>query len=268
MELNMRGKILLVAWMGICASLLGPTILPAEPVAVRYAEGLVHGFLVLRSLAGKTLADGDLIQVARAGVVTSQLVFHFRDGSVHDETTVFSQSGHFRLLTYHLVQQGPAFPKPLDMTMDARTGRVTVRYRDDDGKAKAEDDQLNLPPDVADGLMIVLLKNLSSKTVPATVSYVAATPKPRLVKLAISAAGADSFSLLSASRRATHYVIKAEIGGVAGMFAPLLGKQPPDNHIWISDGAAPAFVRSDGPLYLGGPSWRIELTSPVWPAPR
>jgi len=33
----------------------------AAPVAVRHTEGLVHGFLVLRTLAGDTLADGDLI---------------------------------------------------------------------------------------------------------------------------------------------------------------------------------------------------------------
>jgi hypothetical protein len=25
-------------------------------------------------------------------------------------------------------------------------------------------------------------------------------------------------------------------------------------------------VKSEGPLYLGGPPWRIELTGPVWSA--
>ena len=38
-------------------------LLPAAgQVAVHYSEGLVHGFLVLRSLEGETLAHGDLIQ--------------------------------------------------------------------------------------------------------------------------------------------------------------------------------------------------------------
>jgi hypothetical protein len=69
------------------------------PVAVRHAEGLVHGFLVLRTVAGETLADGDLIQVARSDQVTSRLVFRFKDGSVHDETAVFSQRRNFRLLS-------------------------------------------------------------------------------------------------------------------------------------------------------------------------
>ena len=35
-----------------------PAHVCAEPVAVRYSEGLVHGFLVLRALNGQILADG------------------------------------------------------------------------------------------------------------------------------------------------------------------------------------------------------------------
>jgi len=38
--------------------------LTVRPVAVRHVEGLVHKFLVLRSLEGKVLAEGDLIQTA------------------------------------------------------------------------------------------------------------------------------------------------------------------------------------------------------------
>ena len=74
--------------------------------------------------------------------------------------------------------------------------------------------------------------------------------------------------MAGSTRRATHYVVKAEIGGLAGLLAPLVGKQPPDTHVWILEGPAPAFVKSEGPLFYGGPLWRIELTSPVWPAAR
>src|ERR1700730_67883 len=85
-------------------------LLGAEPVTVRHTEGLVHGFLVLRTLDGASIADGDLIQVARGDRVTSRMVFHFKDGAVHDETAVFSQQRHFRLISDHLVQKGPVFP--------------------------------------------------------------------------------------------------------------------------------------------------------------
>jgi hypothetical protein len=85
------------------------------------------------------------------------------------------------------------------------------------------------------------------------------------VKPAVTAVGEERFSTGATSRTATHYVLKVEIGGVSGLLAPLLGKQPPDSHVWILGGEAPAFVKSEQPLYFGGPVWRIELVSPSWP---
>jgi hypothetical protein len=60
-------------------------------------------------------------------------------------------------------------------------------------------------------------------------------------------------------------VVKAELGGLTGAFASLLGKEPPDTHVWILEGEAPAFIKMEGPLALGGPVWRMELVSPLWP---
>ena len=255
---------LLLASLVAGGVLLQPAVLPAEPVAVRYAEGVVHGFLALRTLDGKTLAYGDLTQTARGNRVTSRLVFHFRDGSVHDETVVFSQRRTFRLLSDHLVQKGPSFPHPMEVTIDGASGQTTVRYTDD-GKPKVAAERLDLPPDVANGLVLTLLKNLPRRAQPLTLSMVAAAPKPRLVKLVITPAGQEPLAIAGSTRRATHYVVKVEIGGVAGLVAPLVGKQPQDSHVWILGGETPAFVKSEGPLYQGGPSWRIELASPVWP---
>jgi hypothetical protein len=249
-----------------CAVLLQPVVLPAAPVAVRHLEGLVHGFLVLRTLEGDILADGDLIQVAYGDRVTSRLVFHFKDGSIHDETAVFSQRRNFRLLSDHLVQKGPAFQHPIEVSIDGSTGQVTVHDPNDDGKRKVATDHLDLPSDVANGLVLTLLKNIRSDAPQTKVSMVVFTPTPRLVRLAITPQGEEAFSIGGSSRKATHYVVKLEIGGAAGLVATLLGKQPPDTHVWILDGEAPAFVKSEGPLYLGGPIWRIELASPVWPA--
>jgi hypothetical protein len=88
---------------------------------------------------------------------------------------------------------------------------------------------------------------------------VATTPKPLLVKLAIIPQGSEPFSIGSFRHNATHYIVKVEIGGVAGFLARLLGKQPPDTHVWVLGGEAPAFVKAEGPLYAGGPIWRIQL---------
>lgn len=259
--------------MLLLASLVSPpflwaVLLRAEPVGVRHVEGSVHGFLVLRTLDGAAVADGDLIQLARGTRVTSRLVFHFKDGSIHDETAVFSERGQFRLISHHLVQKGPTFPRPLDMAIDAMSGLVTVRYTDEHGDAKRESEHLELPADLANGLILTVLKNLSPDAPPRTLSFVAATPKPRLVKLQVTPAGLERFSTGGMSRKATHYVVKVDIGGIGGLLAPLLGKQPPESHVWILGGDAPAFVKSEQQLYFGGPVWRIELVSPVWPSSR
>jgi len=254
---NMLASATTLIALGVAATSAG------EPVAVRYTEGLVHGFLILRSLEGAPLADGDLFQSAQDGHVTSRLVFHFKDGSLHDETATFSQRQQFRLVTDHLVQKGPTFPQPLDMSIDVPKGQVTVRY-DDHGQEKVETEHLDLPPDLANGLILTMLKNVRADAPPKTLGFVAATPKPRLVKLEITAAGEEPFSTGGEARKAMHYILKVDIGGLAGLVAPLIGKQPPDSHVWILGGEAPAFVKSEQPLYNGGPVWRIELVSPVW----
>jgi hypothetical protein len=240
----------------------------AEPVVVRHVEGLVHGFLSLRSPEGKLLANGDLIQGAQGNRVTSRLVFHFKDGSLSDETAVFSQRGHFSLVSDHLIQKGPAFEQPLDMTIDRAAGHVVVRYKNDHGEEKVEDEHMDLPPDLANGMIIVLLKNMRRDALPPSVSLVAATPKPRLVKLKIAVGGTEPFSIAESTRKAVHYVLKVDIGGIAGVVAPLVGKQPPDSHVWIMEGEAPAFVRSQAPMFMGGPLWQTDLVSPVWPRGR
>jgi hypothetical protein len=192
------------------------------------------------------------------------LIYHFKDGSLQEETTVFSQNRYFSLVSYHLVQKGPTFPQPTEMVVSAN-GQVTVRYIDDKGNEKTENEHLKLPADLANGLVLTLLKNVNPDEPLPQMSMVVATPKPRIVKLSIRSESKDPFALAGSRREALHYVIKVEIGGLSGLVAPLLGKQPPDAHIWIIGGDAPTFVKSETLSYLGGPIWRTELVSPVWP---
>ena len=57
-------------------------------------------------------------------------------------------------------------------------------------------------------------------------------------------------------------MIHADLGGIMGLIAPLLGKSPADSYAWVSADEVPAFIRSESPLYLGGPILRTELISP------
>jgi len=236
----------------------------AEPVTVRHLEGLVHGFLTLRDLEGKLVADGDLVQTAKGRRVTTSLTFRFKDGSVHEETAVWSEDRLFRLISDHLVQKGPTFPHNIDLTIDAASGNARVSYADGDGKTKTESEHFKSSPDLANGLVLTMLKNVAAEAPLKSFSYVSAAPKPTLVRLDISTVGREKFVTGDLARTAFHYVLKVDIGGLKGVLAPLVGKQPPDIHVWILDDKAPAFVKAELPLYFGGPVWRIELASPKW----
>jgi hypothetical protein len=258
----MRSFVLIGALMLTSATVVADDPSP-RAVTVRHAEGLVHGFLALRDLNGALLASGDLIQTSGGGRVTSRLVFRFKDGSTQEETSVFSQRGTFRLVSHKLVQKGRSFPDPLTMSIDVASGRVQVDYVDE-GEAKRVDETMHLPPTLGNGLIPILLKNVRPAELPLEIPFLAATPKPRLVTLAVTPAGDAGFGIEGSRRTATHYLIKTKIGGVAGVVAPLIGKDPPDAHVWIMHGKAPAFIRAHLPSYVGGPLWRIELTRPTW----
>ena len=235
----------------------------AELVSVQRTEGLTHGFLTLRSSDGKHLADGEINQYAEGDLVRSHLVFHFRDGSLYEEEATFSQRGKFRLRSDHLIQRGPSFEHPIETSIDVATGRVKVHYIDADGKPNDVDQHMELPEDIANGLLFTLMRHLDPHASTTVVSEVAMTPEPRLVQLVIRRQGDEAFSTGAVRHEAVHYVVHVKLGGFAGIVAPLFGKQPPDMHIWIKRGVVPAFVKFEGPICNGGPVWRVEMGEPA-----
>src|ERR1700679_1157607 len=80
----------------LSSTFTGP--LQGEPVLVRYPQGSAHGFLEIRTLAGAQIAIGDVTQKVQGDRVASRVTFHFSDGSLDDETTVFSQGPLFRFV--------------------------------------------------------------------------------------------------------------------------------------------------------------------------
>jgi hypothetical protein len=256
----LAGRACLVAALA-CGGLHGA----AQPVPVRHVEGTLHGFLALRGQDGRVVAAGELSQVARGSTVTARLMFHFRDGSVDDETTVFTERGTFQMVSDHHIQQGPSFPKPMDLTIDVPHGRVTSRSANKDGKAAVKSKTMRLPADLANGMVSIIAKNIRPEAPETKVSMVVLTPEPRVVTLAISPRGEDSYSLLGLPHKGLHYTIRIELGGIAGIVAPLIGKEPPEIQLWVLGGDAPTFLRSEGPMFQDGPIWTMELASPEWP---
>jgi hypothetical protein len=244
----------------VCLVSCFTAVVHAEPIPVRYPQGSGHGFLALRTLEGALIATGESTQTVRGDRVTSRLVFHFRDGSIDDDLTVFTQRGTFRLISDHHIQRGPSFPKPIDFLIDAVMGQITSRAAD--GKLTVE--HLDLPIDVSNGLPPNLLLNIRTSTAETKISYVIPGTKPRVIRLSIKPTGSLPFMIGGMRRKATDFTIHVELGGLTGIVAPIIGKALPDYHIWLQSGTPPAFVREEGPVYEGGPIWRMEQISPTF----
>ncbi len=257
-------------WMPLALSVAFSTAVAQQPehrvepaaIPVRYAEGTVHGFLELRTATGALLANGDLLQVPRDRRIESRMVFHFSDASVFNEAVTFTQHGVFTMQKYHLVQSGPAFADDLEVTL-ARSGEYVVKTKShEDGREKQYTGKLDLPPDVYNGMVITIAKNLAAHDT-QTVHVVAFTPKPRLIGLEIAPSALQRVMLGKHAETAVHFKLKPKLGALLKVFATLLGKAPPDSDVWIVTDDVPAFVRFEGPLY-SGPVWRLNLASPSW----
>jgi hypothetical protein len=233
---------------------------------VRQAEGPTHGFLLLQTLDGKTIAEGELIETLKGTTVRIQTSFHFHDGSFYEETTEFSQHEQFRFLSNHLVQKGPSFKYAVERSIDGSTGTVIVHYTDDKGKEQAESQHIDLPADTANGMFLALIKNIDPKSAQTTVTVVAGEPKPRLVKVIITPEGKAPFLIGRSKHEGIEFDLKAHVEGAAGVVAPLLGKETADTHIWVFNGNVAAVLKTEGPLEPEGPVWRIQTADPVWPS--
>jgi len=254
----------------LCSLVLVTVLLWLRPasaalVSVRFVEGVTHGFLVLRTADGVLIASGDLLQVDRRGQVESRMVFRFKDGSVFDERVVFTQQRVFTMQSYRLVRRGPAFSEDAEVSLERASGkyRVNTKARKD-GREEVLDGTLELPPDVYNGMVITVAKNLPQGA-SETVHIVAFTPTPRLIQLELAPAGERKVVTGELAKTATHYVLRPRLGSWLKLFATLLGRVPPDSHAWIVNDEVPAFVRFEGQLFTMGPVWRIETTSPRWP---
>jgi hypothetical protein len=258
-------KAVMIGLLGLGILLPSPWPLAAAPVPVRFSEGVTHGFLLLRTVDGALIASGDLLQIGRGRKVESRMVFRFKDGSLFDETVVFTQQGVFAMQSYHLVQRGPAFSEDTEISLQRASGKYFVKTKSHkDGREEAIDGTLELPADVYNGIVITVVKNLA-KGAGATVHLVAFTPKPLLIELELEPVGEHKMMVGQLPKTAIHYVLKPRPGPWLELFAKLLGRMPSDYHVWVVTEGAPTFARFEGPLNPTGAVWRIELTSPRWP---
>ncbi|MEP6591610.1 MAG: hypothetical protein ABJC19_10550 [Gemmatimonadota bacterium] len=259
--------------MAVVGAILSPGALTAQhtaskepaPVAVRFTEGSVHGFLELQDGRGVRIASGELLQLPAGRSIESTLTFRFADRSYFEESVTFTQQRVFALQKYHLVQRGRSFARDLDATLWS-DGHYVVKSTSHDGEVTRDAGQLDLPHDVSNGLVVTLAKNLRVGDT-ATVHLVAFTPNPQLVELRLSFEGTDSILVGDRHQPLARFLVKPHLSALKGFFAKLLGKLPADSRIWVLQDRVPAFIRFEGPLYDGA-VWRLVLAAPVMGEPR
>jgi hypothetical protein len=258
---TIRIRRLIAVTLGIILMTAPHSANPA-PVDVRFPEGVSQGFLVLRGSDGHKLADGELRQTSAGDErFVSRLVFRFHDGSLHDETVVFSQKPVLTLVSYTLLQQGPAFPSKLHASFERTAKTYTVRAQKGSEKEQIFTGTLDLPPDVYNGLTVMVLKNLPPDRT-ANYHVIGFMPEPELYEVEIHAKGKETIHAGELRKQARHYELKPKLSRLTRFFAKLFGKTIPAYDVWVLADDIPAFVRFEGPLSTDGPSWRIEMGSP------
>lgn len=237
----------------------------ADQVPVHYPEGTSHGHFIVRSLNGKEIGKGDLTETLDGHRVSARLTLSFNNGSLYDETTHFTQDGVFRLLDYRLLQKGPSFKGTLEMAIDAVNGVVTVRCdggQEDSCKGRVWTKHLQIPPDLANGIVPFLVRNISPKADKVQVSMIVATPKPRLVHVSISPTALQTFPFRGSKLEATRYALTVDPGGMLGPLVKIAGRQPPPSFVWMLHDKVPSFLMAQQ-AFIDGPVCRIELASPT-----
>jgi len=106
----------------------------------------MHGFLVLRTVNGILIASGDLLQVGRGGDLESRMVFRFKDGSVFDETVVFTSSGSLPCRATAWCSAGPYSPRTRDLAAGSLRKVLRENQVHKDGREEAIDGTFDCPP--------------------------------------------------------------------------------------------------------------------------
>ena len=195
------------------------------------------------------------------------MVFRFKDGLYTTEQW-FSLRSESLPCRSTLVHRGPAFTEDAEISLERASRKYRVKTKaHKDGREQDLSGTLDLPPDVYNGMVIMVAKNLP-KGASETVHIVAFTPTPRLIQLEFAPEGEQKVLIGELGKTATHYVLKPRLGPWLKFFATLLGRAPPDSHAWIIKDELPAFARFEGPLVTTGPVWRSRRRIPAGPTRR
>jgi hypothetical protein len=114
--------------------------------------------------------------------------------------------------SYRLRQRGPISTEDTEISLEraTRTYRVKTKAHKN-GQKKVLEGTLDLPPDVYNGMVLTIAKNLP-KGASETVHMVAFTPAPRLIKLEVTPVDEHKALIGDLTKPAIHYLFKPRLG--------------------------------------------------------
>jgi hypothetical protein len=209
-------------------------------------EGVARGFPALRTLAGKTLADGEFTQSLDGDRLHVKIRYDFSPTHWVEERSV--------------IRQEPTLGQERWSWVEMREGRVERRFEVDflSGNATAEKrekgelhrwaEHLDVEPGrsfagVAWALAIrgVRTRLLAGEKIEfQTVGF---TPKPRAATVEISHAGLDHLPMSGRILAGDRFVIHPKIPWIIDVFVDV-----PDSQVWLTNPPPAAFLRFEGPL--------------------
>ena len=122
----------------------------------------------------------------------------------------------------------------------------SARTRSREGKEASSQGALDVPGDLANGMLGLVLRNLPTGR-SESVQIVAFTPEPRFLDVLLGPAAEAPVLTGGVQRSASLFVLKPKLRGIARLLAPLIGKEPPTLRYWISGARLRPSSGSRGP---------------------
>jgi hypothetical protein len=233
--------------------------LPARAVPLRWPEGTLRGFPVVRDAAGEQIADGTLTQWIEDGNLHVSATYNFKDGRVVEEQTVLAQHPELAQLRWSW-EERKGSEVTRSYSIDFTTGHAIAHKRGEDAREDHLDDAKQLGHAFAGVGFMYAVKNLVAdleKGGEVELTAVAFTPKPRTVKVSIRRDQEGPLVMGGRTLSAERFVVHPEIP--LAFIAKLFVKAP-DQYLWFYKPSPPAFLRADIPLAEpSDPIIRIEL---------
>lgn len=235
------------------------TALPAWGVPLRWPEGTLRGFPVIRDASGRQIADGTLTQWIEDGNLHVSATYVFKDGRVVEEQTVLAQHPELAQLRWSW-EERKGTEVTRSYSVDFTTGHAVAHKRGEDVREDTLDDAKQLGHAFAGVGFMYAVKNLAGdleKGGEVELTAVAFTPKPRTVKVSIRRDQEGPLTTGGRTLTAERFVIHPEIP--LAFIAKLFVKAP-DQYLWFYKPSPPAFLRADVPLAEpSDPIIRIEV---------